>query len=195
MIGPVVITSESSIGAGTRRIEGLTGVGALTLSVEHRRILEDAAKALKVEPEGLIPALERLTERQRQQEKELTALRSKSLQGDAAELSASQSGGIVIARRDGLSPDQLRELAQAVRLHPGVNVVVLAGTPDGQKVTIAASSDGSANAGALVKEAAGAVGGGGGGSPELAVAGGRDVTKIDEALGIASVALGLELKQ
>ena len=55
MIGPVIITSESSIGAGTRRIEAVTGQGALALSVEHRKILEDAARMLKVEPEASFP--------------------------------------------------------------------------------------------------------------------------------------------
>ena len=72
MIGPVMITSESSIGAGTRRIEALTGPGSLALSTEHRRILEEASRLLRVEPEGLVPALDKLSERQRQAEKELS---------------------------------------------------------------------------------------------------------------------------
>jgi alanyl-tRNA synthetase len=186
MIGPVMITSESSIGAGTRRIEAVTGQGALALSVEHRRILEDAARMLKVEPEGLVDALDRLADRQRQAEKEISQLRSKSLDADAAELAASQVNGIVVARRDGLVPDQMRELARVVRGRPNVKAVVLGGTPDGEKVTIAAATDGSFDAGALVKQAAATVGGGGGGSPELAVAGGRDPSRIDEALSVAS---------
>jgi alanyl-tRNA synthetase len=192
MIGPVVITSEASIGAGTRRIFAVTGPGALALSAEHRRILEEASRLLKVEPEGLIPALEKVSERQRQTEKELAAMRSRSLEMDAAELRATQREGIVVARRDGLESDQLRDLVQAVRRSPEVRAVVVGGSPDGEKVAIAAATDGSVDAGALVKQAASTVGGGGGGSPVLAVAGGRDVSRIDEALGVATKVLGLD---
>ncbi len=104
MIGPVMITSESSIGAGTRRIEAFTGPGALALSNEHRRILEEASRLLRVDPEGLVPALDKLTERQRQADKELSQLRSRSLESDAQQLGATQSAGVVVARRDGLVP-------------------------------------------------------------------------------------------
>lgn len=191
MIGPVMITSESSIGAGTRRIEAVTGVGSLTLSVEHRRILEEASEMLRVEPEGLIGALEKLADRQRQTDKELSSLRARSIESDAAALRSSQVDGVVIARRDGLAPDQLRDLAQATRRQGGLTAVVLGGSPDGEKVSIATATDGSVNAGDLVKQVARTVGGGGGGSPELAVAGGRDTSRIDEALKEASEILGV----
>ncbi len=187
-----MITSESSIGAGTRRIEALTGPGALALSTEHRRILEDASRLLRVEPEGLVPALDKLAERQRQADKELALLRSKSLDQDAKELGATEVGGVVVARRDGLSTEQLRELAQAVRRRPNVMSVVIGGSPDGVKVAIASATDGSVDAVALVKQTAAVVGGGGGGTAELATAGGRDAAKIDEALGVARSALGLD---
>ena len=190
MIGPIVITSESSIGAGTRRIEAVTGASSLALSAEQRRILDDASRMLRVEPDGLIPALERLTERQRQTDKELQALRSRSLEADARELGASERNGVVVARRDGLAPEQLRELARVARRQANVITVVIGGSPDGEKVAIAAATDGTLDAGALVKQAAGVVGGRGGGSPELALAGGGDVTRIDEALETARSALG-----
>ncbi len=195
MIGPVMITSEGSIGAGTRRIEALTGLGAFALSNEHRRILEEASRLLRVDPEGLVPALDKLTERQRQADKELSQLRSRSLESDAQELGAAQRGGTVVARRDGLVQEQMRELAQAVRRRPDVTNVVLAGSPDGAKVAIAAATDGGVDASALVKQVAAVVGGGGGGSPELAVAGGRDTARIDEALGVARGVLGLDETQ
>ncbi|MFZ0666272.1 MAG: alanine--tRNA ligase [Acidimicrobiales bacterium] len=191
MIGPVTITSESSIGAGTRRIEAVTGAGSLALSVEHRRILDDAAHMLRVEPEGLISALEKMSDRQKQTEKELAQLRSRSVDSDAAALASEVTDGVVIARRDGLVPDQLRDLAQAVRKLEGVRAVVLGGSPDGEKVAIAIATDGGVNAGQLVKRIAQTVGGGGGGSPELAVAGGRDPSRIDDALREAFVVLGV----
>jgi alanyl-tRNA synthetase len=192
MIGPVMITSESSIGAGTRRIEALTGRGALALSAEHRRILEDASRLMRVDPEGLVPALDKLTERQRQADKELAQLRTRSLESDAAQLGSSRIRGVVVARRDGLPGEQLRDLAQAVRRQPEVENVVLAGSPDGVKVAIAAATDGKVDASALVKQVALVVGGRGGGSADLALAGGGDTARIDEALGVARGALGLD---
>jgi len=191
MIGPVMITSESSIGAGTRRIEALTGPGALALSTEHRRILDEASRLLRVDPEGLVPALDKLTERQRQADKELSGLRSKSLDADAVVLADMAVDGAVVARRDGLTADQLRDLAQAVRRRPNVHKVVIGGSPEGTKVAIAAATDGSVDAGALVKQVAATVGGGGGGTRESATAGGRDTSRIDEALGVAAGALGI----
>ena len=91
--------------------------------------------------------------------------------------------GAVVARRDGLVPDQLRDLAQAVRTRGDLRVVVLGGSPDGAKASVAVAADGTgAHAGDLVKQIAPLLGGGGGGKPELAVAGGKDPSGIDGAL-------------
>jgi alanyl-tRNA synthetase len=86
-----------------------------------------------------------------------------------------------VARVDGLTSDQLRDLVQTIR-RLGPAVAVVAGSPDGTKVALAVASGGSVDAGATVKRLAAAVGGGGGGSPELAVAGGKDVAAIDDML-------------
>ena len=181
MIGPVTVLSESSIGSNTRRIEAVTGAGSLLVAEERQRELAEAAQLLRVEPGAVVDALERLLERQRQTEKELQRLRGASLDARAAELAAAAQDGVVVARVDDLSPDQLRDLAQAIRRH-GPQVAVVAGTPDGAKVAVAVSSGGSVDAGVTVKELAALVGGGGGGSSELAVAGGRETAKIDEML-------------
>jgi alanyl-tRNA synthetase len=181
MIGPVTVLSESSIGSNTRRIEAVTGAGSLLVAEERQRELAEAAQLLRVEPGAVVDALERLLERQRQTEKELQRLRGASLDARAAELAAGAQDGVVVARVDDLSPDQLRDLAQAIRRH-GPRVAVVAGTPDGAKVAVAVSSGGAVDAGVTVKELAALVGGGGGGSPELAVAGGRETAKIDEML-------------
>ena len=91
---------------------------------------------------------------------------------------------MVVARRDGLVPDQLRDLAQAVRTQGGLRVVVLGGSPDGAKASVAVAADRAGtgrplHAGDLVKQIAPLLGGGGGGTPELAVAGGKDPSGID----------------
>ena len=188
MIGPISVVSEGSIGANTRRIEAVTGAGALALLEDRQRTLDEAARLLKVEPDGVIDALGRLVERQRATDKELQRLRGDRLQVEAAAL-ADGGAPVVVTRRDGLGPDELRDLAQAVRQR-GAGVVVVGGSPDGAKVSVAVASDGSVHAGTTVKELAALVGGGGGGSAELAVAGGRDASAIDAMLDEARRRLG-----
>jgi alanyl-tRNA synthetase len=192
MIGPITVVSESSIGSNTRRIEATTGLGSLDV-LEHRRgVLDQAAALLRVDPDGVVEALERLQDRQRSLERELGQLRARSLESDAAQLAAERRDGVVVARRDGLTPDQVRDLAQAVRRAGELRAVVIGGSPDGTKVSIAvATSGGDLDAGDLVRRVAPVVGGGGGGSPEIALAGGRDVARLDEALAAAAEALGV----
>jgi len=89
---------------------------------------------------------------------------------------------VVVARQNSLDPDALRALAQAVRRHDGVRAVTLGGSPDGVKVALVVLTDGEPDATHVVRALGAIVGGGGGGSPQLAVAGGRDVSRVDEAL-------------
>jgi alanyl-tRNA synthetase len=190
MIGPIAVVSEGSIGSNTRRIEAVTGAGALGLLDASRRTLDEAARLLRVEPDGVLDALQKLLDRQRQADKELQRAKGARIAEDAARLAQQAVNGVLVDRQDGLSPDQLRDLAQAVRRH-GARVVVVAGSPDGSKVGVAvASSDDAVEAGVLVKELAQLVGGGGGGSAELAVAGGSDVSRIDDLLAEARRRLG-----
>ena len=192
MIGPIAVVSEGSIGSNTRRIEATTGLGSLEVLERRRGVLERAASLLKVEPDGVVDALERLLERQRAQDREMQQLRARSLEADATQLLEERRDGVVVARRDGLSPDQVRDLAQAVRRAGSLRAVVIGGSPDGVKVSIAvATSGGDLDAGEVVKRVAPVVGGGGGGSPEVALAGGRDVSRLDEALATASELLGV----
>jgi alanyl-tRNA synthetase len=188
MIGPITVVSEGSIGSGTRRIEAVTGAGALSLLQGRQRTLEEAAELLRVEPDGVLDALQKVLDRQRQADKELQRLRGAQLEQEAAAL-AEGAPRLVVVRRDGFAPDQLRDLAQAVRRR-GAAVVVVGGSPDGAKASVAVATDGSVHAGDTVKELAAMVGGGGGGSPELAVAGGRDPAGIDAMLAEARARLG-----
>ncbi|MDP9387819.1 MAG: alanine--tRNA ligase, partial [Actinomycetota bacterium] len=111
MIGPVMVTSESSIGANMRRIFALTGTGALERVWEEERLLGRVATLLRADPNDVPDAVERLLERQRSLEAELRALRTQAAAGEARQLAATAVDGVVVARRDGLPPDQLRELA------------------------------------------------------------------------------------
>jgi alanyl-tRNA synthetase len=186
MIGPITVTSESSIGSNTRRIEAVTGTSALERIVAREGLLAEAAALLRTEPEHVPEAIDRLLERQRAAEKSLEQAHSRELQAEAASLVAGASDGVVVARRDGSDPDRLRDLAQAVRSTGRLRAVVLAGSPDGTKASAAVAADRSVpdpvHAGDLVKQIGPLLGGNGGGSPEVALAGGRDPDGIDRAL-------------
>ena len=193
MIGPITITSESSIGSNTRRLFAVTGTSAFDRIVEREGLLTEAATLLRTEPEHVLEAIDRLLERQRVAERALEQARGRELQTEAATLAAEAVDGVVVARRDGRDPDALRDLAQSVRTTAGLRAVVLGGSPDGAKASVAVSTDRSGpapvDAGALVKQIAPLLGGGGGGSPEMAVAGGKDPSGVDRALDEARRAL------
>jgi alanyl-tRNA synthetase len=185
MIGPVKITQETSIGANLRRIFALTGEGTLGWMAERERLLASAAALTKSKPEEIPSAIERLQARQRELESELKSVRASMAAGEGKELAASAVDGVLVLRRDGLAMDQLKDLAVSVRNEPGMRAVVLVGTPDGERVAIAAAvaKDSGLVAGELAVVAAKATGGGGNAkAPEVATAGGKDVSKIDDAL-------------
>ncbi len=185
MIGPVEVISESSIGSNLRRVEALTGTATLERLRSNEARLAHAAGLLKSSPEDLAAAIERRLAELREAQDELRAARQAGLGDEASALAASAQGGAVVARRDGLSADGLRELALAVRSQPGVRAVVLGGSPEEGKVTLVAAVEKGypLEAPQLVAPAAQMLGGGGGGrNAELAMAGGRDATRLDEAL-------------
>lgn len=183
-IGQIQIVSEGSIGSNTRRIEAVSAMGAFQRSHEMETALGSVASILKTSLDDVVPALERLVERQREFEKQLSSLRQSQLSQLAQELHAQVEGDLVVARVDGYSGEQLRSLAQDLQRR-GRRAVVLVGTSD-DKVSIAVASDESLDATQTVKDLAKFVGGGGGGAPHLALAGGRDPSGIDAVLHAAA---------
>ena len=122
------------------------------------------------------------------------ALRAQSAKGDAGRLAGDAVDGKVVARVDGVDANDLRDLAVAVRDQPDVVAVVLIGSPDGSRVALVGAS--TKESGVAVNEVVGAAasttgGGGGGKNANLAVAGGKDPGKIDDALASVRAALGL----
>ncbi|MBL8779049.1 MAG: alanine--tRNA ligase [Acidimicrobiales bacterium] len=191
-IGPVKIVSEGSIGSNLRRIEALTGTGPIDRLRREEAVLAKAAALLGVPPDELVEGVEkRLTELKATRD-ELKALRRQAASGRAAELAAAATSGVVVARVDRIGRDDLRDLAVAVR-DLGVRAVVLGGAPDdgGVALVAAVTKDSGFEASALIADAARTVKGGGGKSPDLAVAGGKDVGALDEALDQARAAAGL----
>ena len=183
-IGQIQIVAEGSIGSNTRRLEAVSGLGAHRRSYEMETALGSVAQLLKSSIEDVVPSLERLVERQREFEKELSSLRQSQRSHFAEQLHASTQGDVLVARVDGYAGDQLRSLAQDLQQR-GRRVVVLVGSSD-DKVSIAVASDDSLDAQGAVKQLATFVGGGGGGSPRVALAGGRDAAGIDAVLAAAA---------
>jgi alanyl-tRNA synthetase len=190
-IGAVKIVAEASIGANVRRIEATTGLNTVARLRAEEALVESAASLLKAKPDEVPERIGRLLEERRELERQVEQLRRAAAVGRAADLAGRASGGVLVERVDGLSRDGLRDLAVAVR-DRGVGAVVLIGVADGGGVALAAATTPSSgrNAGALIADAARAVGGGGGKGADLAVAGGRDPEAIDAALGLARAAAG-----
>jgi alanyl-tRNA synthetase len=187
------LTSESSSQAGVRRVEGVTGQRALMKISDQERILSDASSLLKTTPVKLLATLERLQSDLKAKEKELDALHRASAGSKVEQLvqDAELSGGVkyVISIVPGADGDLLRTLCEDIVAKIGSGIAILGGELDG-KVSLAVKVskdlvDRKANAGSLVKAAAQVVGGSGGGRPEFARAGGKDVTKIADALAAA----------
>jgi alanyl-tRNA synthetase len=190
-IGTIKIVSEGSIGSNLRRIEAVTGEASVALLQRDERVLAEAAKLLGTSGEDLLGGVQRKLDELRALNDEVKALRAKLARGRASELAATATDGVVVHRVDGLDTGELRELAIAVRNEPGVDVVVLAGvTPTGGVSLVAAVTPATGiQASTLIKDAAKAVGGGGGGKGDIATAGGRDPSGLDEALRIATDAV------
>ena len=187
-IGTVKIVSEGSIGSNLRRIEAVTGEGSVALLQRDERVLAEAAKLVGVSTDELLEGVQRRLDDARALADEVKTLRAKLASGRAGELAATATDGVVVERVDGLAPNELRELALAVRNANGMEVVVLIGeTTTGGVSIVAATTPGlGLDAAALIRDAARAVGGGGGGRGDVATAGGKDPTGIDEALRIAA---------
>jgi alanyl-tRNA synthetase len=192
-IGTISLVSEGSTGSNTRRIFATTGLVSLERINAQEHLVKSAAELLRTDPAELMSALERLMARQRESDKELSRLKQQSSASDAATLAAEAIDGVVVARRDGVDPKALQTLAQEVKRQGDLSSVVLGGSPDGVKVAlVAATGAAGPNATELVRTLGQIVGGGGGGSPELALAGGKEPGKVDEALAEARRLLAVQ---
>lgn len=190
-IGPVKIVSEGSIASGVRRIEALSGPKAWQYIAQHLNILSSAASSLKIRPDELLLQIDRLQDQLKQKEKLAQALAEKLALSHSAELLAKAENigalRLITATIDDVSPDGLKALAESLR-NKGNDLVVVLGSVHAQdKLTLVAGvSDALTkqgfNAGNLAKTAATICGGSGGGRPQLAQAGGKDPSKLQQAL-------------
>jgi alanyl-tRNA synthetase len=192
-IGPVKIISEASIGSNIRRLEAVSGTGPLErLRADEARI-RAAAEVLGVATDELVDAVERRVAEAKELRARVRDLERQAAAGASGDLAALAVDGVVVARVDGLDRDGVRDLAVAVRDQPGIRAVVLGSAPDsgGVALVAAVAAESGLNASELIADAAKAVKGGGGKSADLAVAGGKDPSALDDALGMARAAAGI----
>ena len=191
-IGLFYIVSESSIGTGLRRIEAVTGREAHSLLMERLDALENIAELLKASaadtPEKVKVLIAELTA-ERKRVVSLERKLSKNLVDDLLDGAENVNGVTVIAANvPSSSMLVLRELGDSLRARLKSAVIVLGTVHDGKPGFVAMVSPDliakGLHAGEIVKQVSGVTGGGGGGKPEMAQAGGKDKTKIDEALGL-----------
>ena len=188
-IGLFLITSEGSVGAGVRRIEAVTGEGALARVRAMREQQDRMARALKVPGERVAEAVEQLADRLARSERELETARRSGMDSSAlglvAKAEALDGGRIVVADVGDADGEQLRSLSDRVRDQLGSGVVVLGGTRgERASIVVAVTKDLTAavDANAVIKQVSSIVGGSGGGRPHSAIGGGRDVARLPEAL-------------
>ena len=194
-IGQFRIVSEGSIGSNIRRVEALTGVATIDRAREMESLLGQAAGTLGAQsPLDLGEVASTRMAEIKQLQKEIAQLKQQMAIGQAPQLAASAVDGVVVARVDDLDRDSLRDLAVSVRDQADIHAVVLAGAlagGNGVALVSAVTPESPLNAGVLIDDAKKTVGGGGKPSDDLAVAGGKHIEKIDEALEQARAAAGV----
>lgn len=187
-IGLFKIESESGVAAGVRRIEAVTGLGAYELVKRMERTLKEIAKTVKADEANVVERVEKMTETLRENSKEIESLKAKITNYEAGSLNdaAEEINGVkvVIKTFKDKTAEELRQMVDSLKDKLGSCVVVLASGEDKAIFAVGVTKDliGKAKAGNLVKEAAQIAGGNGGGRPDFAQAGGKDASKIEEAV-------------
>jgi alanyl-tRNA synthetase len=203
-IGFFVIVAESGVAAGVRRIEALTGAGAVAWAQHQRATLKAILDALDVREDLAVEAIGKLHSENKRLARDVTQLKTKLAMGGGGSGAEGDDtvevNGVRLARRkvEDLDKDALRGLADSLKAKIKSGVVVLASANDGKvHIVVAVTPDlvGRVKAGQIVKEIAPIVGGGGGGRPDFAEAGGKHPEKIDEMLAAsAGVIAGLMVR-
>ncbi|MEN5319036.1 alanine--tRNA ligase [[Pseudomonas] hibiscicola] len=188
-IGLFKITSEGGVSAGVRRIEAVTGQGALDYVDAEEARLAEAAELLGGSAADVVEKIRALGQRQKQLERELEAVKAKVATGATADLSgqAVEVAGVKVlaARLEGFDAKALRDAMDRLKQQLGDAVIVLAGAQDGKAALVAGvngSAMGKVKAGELLSHIASQIGGKGGGRPDLAQGGGEDGPALATAL-------------
>ena len=198
-LGVVKLLSESSIGAGVRRVEALVGVDAYKFLAREHLLLNSLTQIIKgARVDELPERINDLLEKIKEIEKELAAVRSAQALGTVSAIaeSATKVGQIDLITAvlpDGISGDDLRTIALDLRNRFATSVIALISSAAGKSVLVVAASDSAralgAKSGALVKIGSAVLGGGGGGKDDFAQGGGTDASKANDALAAITAAV------
>ena len=202
-IGLFHIVSESSVAAGVRRIEAVTGLGVMNIIYANTKLMNETAANLKAQNSADIAkrALA-VTNELKETKQALEKLESKLAGSKINDIIASAvligNVKVATARLDGTDANELRKMTDTVKAENDDTVIVL-GAANGEKITFCAACGknaiaNGAHAGNLVREIAKICGGNGGGKPDSAMAGGKDASKIDEALNSVCELVKAQLK-
>jgi len=188
-IGLFKLVGESGVSAGVRRIEAVTGQGALDYVADEERRLSEAAGLLGGNTGDVVDKIRALTDRQKKLERELEALKAKAASSATSDLgsAAVDVGGIRVlaSRLEGFDGKALRDAMDRLKQQLGDAVIVLAGTSEGKAALVAGvngAATGRVKAGELLSHIASQIGGKGGGRPDLAQGGGEDGPALATAL-------------
>ena len=190
-IGLFRITGESGVAAGVRRIEAVTGEGALEAVARSEAVLREVAGLLRGGRDELADKVRETLERIRAQEREIRALKDKLASGQGTDLAAGaidvMGTKVIAARMDGADSNTLRTAVDQLKSRLGSAIIVLAAVESPTKVILVAGVTADRVARIKAGEIAGAVaaqvGGKGGGRPDFAQAGGNNPAALDAALG------------
>lgn len=196
-IGAFYFTYEGSAAAGIRRVEAVTGRGALAYVRDKVDMLDELADRLNAPIGEALAKLDGLHAENKRLQREVENLRRQALKGQFETLFSQRQSmngaALLVGRVEGATPDNLRELADWFRDRTPSGVAILATVSEGRPLFVAAVSDDlvkrGLKAGDLVGLMGKLTGGGGGGRPNLAQAGGRDAGKVNEALQAAEAAV------
>jgi len=197
-IGLVSITGESSVGSGSRRIEAMVGMDALSALQAERNLVRKLASELKVATEELEQKVLAELSSFKQLQKDVSAQKAGELQARVPEFAKqaveSDSGKVLKLILNDVTADELRSLALALRSELGDKAVVIVATANDTSATVIVavgqkSVSNGVKAGALVSIASKILGGGGGGKPDLAQGGGTDIASLEKAMAAAAAAV------
>jgi alanyl-tRNA synthetase len=196
-IGLVRVVSEGAVAAGVRRVEALTGDAARSYLTDQDTRVKAIAARLKVTPDQALDRVDALMEERRKLEREVVELKKQvALGGGSQQASAKEEvAGVAFSGRvlDGVSPKDLKGIADEMKRELGSGVVALVATGEGKAAIVVGVTDDLTNdhsAVELVRAGSAALGGkGGGGRPDMAQAGGPDATKAADAIDAVKAAL------
>ncbi len=201
-IGPFLIVGEEAAAAGIRRIEAVTGRGALDLIQQRLGALENAASYLKTTPQNLDRKVLSMLDELQSAQKEIARLRrevaQRELEALLGQMASVQGVPVLVGALTNADADTLRDMTDRFRQKVASGVAVLGSVFNGRPNLIACVTDDlvyrGLDAGKIVKAVAALVGGSGGGKPTLAQAGGKDSARLNEALGQVRAVVEAALK-